>query len=91
MIIEQMERLSNIHPGEILKEEFLIPPGLSADRLAKDLRIPQTRISDILLERRRITADTALRLSRYLGTSPNFWLNLQNAYDLEEQEKSLKD
>lgn len=86
-----MERLSNIHPGEILKEEFLIPLGLSAYRLAKDLGIPQTRISDILLERRRITADTALRLSRYLGTSPNFWLNLQNAYDLKEQEKSLKD
>ena len=86
-----MEKLSNIHPGEILKEEILIPLGLSADRLAKDLGISQTRISDILLERRRITADTSLRLSRYLGTSPNFWLNLQNAYDLEEQEKSLKD
>lgn len=86
-----MEKLSNIHPGEILKEEILIQLGLSADWLAKDLGISQTRISDILLERRRITADTALRLSRYLGTSPNFWLNLQNAYDLEEQEKSLKD
>ncbi len=70
------------HPGEVLKEEFLLPLGLTANALAMALRVPATRIGDILNERRGITADTALRLSRYFGTTPEFWLNLQQSYDL---------
>ena len=80
-----MEQLPNIHPGEVLREEFLAPLSLSAYRLAKDLGIPQTRISNILSGKRRITADTALRLSKYFGTSAKFWLGLQDDYDLEEE------
>ena len=80
-----MKKLPNIHPGEILEEEFLKPPGISAYRLAKETRIPQTRISEILKRRRRITADTALRFSKFFGNSPQFWLGLQNDYDLEEE------
>ncbi|MEX0967298.1 MAG: HigA family addiction module antitoxin [Bacteroidia bacterium] len=85
-----MEQLPNIHPGEVLKEEFLIPLGISAYRLCKDIEIPQTRLSEILKGRRRITADTALRLSRYFGTSAKFWLGLQNDYDIEEEEREKK-
>ena len=85
-----MERLKNIHPGEILREEFLLPLEISAYKLSKDIGIPQTRISEILKERRRITADTALRLSKYFGNSPKFWLGLQDDYDIEE-EKMLKE
>ena len=81
-----MEKLRNIHPGEILNEEFLIPIGISAYRLAKETFIPQTRISEILKGNRKITADTALRLSKYFGNNPKFWLGLQNDYDLEEEE-----
>lgn len=80
-----MERLENIHPGEILQEEFLLPYEISAYKLAKDIGIPQTRISEILKKKRRITADTALRFSKYFGTSAKFWLGLQNDYDLEEE------
>lgn len=80
-----MERLENIHPGEILKEEFLLPLGISAYRLAKDTFLPQTRISEILKGKRRITADTALRFSKFFGTSAKFWLGLQDDYDLEEE------
>jgi len=80
-----MEKLKNIHPGEILNEEFLIPLGISAYRLAKETFIPQTRVSEILKGNRRITADTALRLSRFFGNTPKFWLGLQNDYDLEEE------
>jgi addiction module HigA family antidote len=80
-----MEKLDNIHPGEILKEEFMIPLEITAYRLSKDLGIPQTRISEILKGRRRISADTALRLSRYFGNSAKFWLGLQDDYDLEEE------
>jgi len=86
-----MEGLKNIHPGEILNEEFLIPMGISAYRLSKDTEIPQTRISMILKGKRSITADTALRLSIYFGTSPKFWLGLQDDYDIEEERKSKKD
>jgi len=86
-----MEELKNIHPGEILNEEFLIPMGISAYRLSKDTEIPQTRISMILKGKRSITADTALRLSIYFGTSPKFWLGLQDDYDIEEERKSKKD
>lgn len=82
-----MKHLKNIHPGEILLEEFLIPLGISAYRLSKDLGIPQTRISEILKCRRSITADTALRLSRYFGNSPKFWLGLQDDFDIQEQQK----
>jgi addiction module HigA family antidote len=71
-----------IHPGEILREEFLKPMAISAYALAKRLRVPPPRINDIVLERRGITADTALRLSRFFGTTEQFWLNLQDAYDL---------
>jgi addiction module HigA family antidote len=82
-----MKKLKNIHPGEILREEFLIPLGLSSYRLSKDVAIPQTRISEIIHEKRRITADTALRLSKYFGTTAKFWLGLQDDFDIEEGEK----
>jgi addiction module HigA family antidote len=80
-----MKRLNNIHPGEVLLEEFLKPLGISAYRLSKDIGIPQTRISAIIKGKRRITADTALRLSQYFGNSAKFWLGLQDDYDLEEE------
>lgn len=80
-----MKNLKNIHPGEILLEEFLIPMEISAYRLAKETFIPQTRISEIVKGKRRITADTALRFSKYFGTSAKFWLGLQDDYDLEEE------
>jgi addiction module HigA family antidote len=80
-----MEKLDNIHPGEVLREEFMVPLEITAYRLSKDLGIPQTRISEILKGRRRISADTALRLSRYFGNSAKFWLGLQDDYDLEEE------
>ena len=79
-----MKRLHNIHPGEVLLEEFLVPLEISAYRLSKELNIPQTRTSEILKGNRRITADTALRLSNYFGNSAKFWLGLQDDYDLEE-------
>ncbi len=84
-----MTKLPNIHPGEVLLEEFLLPMGLSAYKLSKDLGIPQTRTSQIIKGKRRITADTALRLSKYFGTSVKFWLGLQNDYDIEEELKTL--
>ncbi len=80
-----MKELANIHPGEVLNEEFLKPLALSAYRISKDLNIPQTRISEIIKGNRRITADTSLRLSRYFGNSPKFWLGLQNDFDLEDE------
>ena len=80
-----MTQLKNIHPGEILSEEFLKPLSISAYRLTKDIGIPQTRISSILKGKRRITADTALRLSKYFGNSAKFWLGLQDDFDLEEE------
>jgi len=84
-----MKKLPNIHPGEVLLEEFLLPMGISQYRLAKDLKIPQTRVSEIVKKNRRITADTALRLSKYFGTSAKFWLGLQDDYDLEEYQNKL--
>jgi addiction module HigA family antidote len=83
-----MEKLNNIHPGEILLEEFLIPLEITAYRLAKETYIPQTRISEIIKGNRRITADTALRFSKYFGTSAKFWLGLQDDYDLEEETRN---
>ena len=85
-----MERLPNIHPGEVLKEEFLDPMGISAYRLAKDTGIPQTRISEIIKGRRRVTADTALRLAKYFGMSARFWLGLQDDFDIEEEEIAIQ-
>ena len=82
-----MEKLSNIHPGEILYYEFLETFGISAYRISKDLKISQTRISEIIKGNRRITADTALRLSKYFGNSAKFWLGIQNDYDIEERKK----
>lgn len=72
-----------VHPGQTLREDFLIPLGLSVHRLALELRVPVSRMNDIAKERRAITADTALRLSRYFGTTPQFWMNLQANYELE--------
>ncbi len=83
-----MKRLPNIHPGEILFEEFLKPLKISAYKLSKDIGIPQTRTSEILKGKRRITADTALRLSYYFGNSARFWLGLQVDYDIEEEKKN---
>jgi len=83
-------KIQNIHPGEILDEEFLKPLDITAYRLSKDLHIPQTRISLILKGKRRITANTALRLSKYFGNSPQFWLNLQDEYDLREEKKHIE-
>ncbi len=85
-----MKKLLNIHPGEILLEEFLKPLNISAYRLSKDIGIPQTRTSEIIKGRRSITADTALRLSYYFGNSAKFWLGLQNDFDLEEERKIKK-
>jgi addiction module HigA family antidote len=85
-----MKRLKNIHPGEILNEEFLIPLGISAYKLSKDTAIPQTRISAIIKGNRRITADTALRLAKYFGNSAKFWLGLQDDFDIEEGNNLLK-
>ena len=86
-----MEKLYNIHPGEILQEEFLIPLKISAYKLSKDINIPQTRISEIIKGKRRITADTALRLSNYFGNSAKFWLGLQDDFDIEEEISIKKD
>jgi addiction module HigA family antidote len=85
-----MTKLPNIHPGEILLEEFLKPMEISAYKLSKDVGIPQTRTSQIIKGKRRVTADTALRLSKYFGTSVKFWLGLQNDYDIEEELTKLK-
>ncbi len=89
-----MKKLRNIHPGEILSEEFLIPLEISAYRLSKEIAIPQTRISEIIKGNRRITADTALRLSKFFGNSAKFWLGLQDDFDIEvesrQKDKELK-
>ena len=85
-----MAKLKNIHPGEILIEEFLKPLEISAYRLSKEIGIPQTRTSQIIKGKRRITADTALRLSKFFGNSAKFWLGLQNDFDIEEGSNNLK-
>ena len=85
-----MKKLRNIHPGEILNEEFLIPLGISAYRLSKDTQMPQARISAILKGNRRITAETALKLAKYFGNSAKFWLGLQDDFDIEEESILLK-
>ena len=83
------DRLPPIHPGEILREEFLAPLGLSSHQLALALRVPATRLNDIVNQKRGITADTALRLSRYFGTTSRFWMNLQSSWELEVAEDEL--
>jgi addiction module HigA family antidote len=83
------KKLRPVHPGEILLEEFMKPLGLSMNRMAMDLRVPVTRIADIVNERRGITADTALRFARYLKNSPVFWMNLQTRFDLEIAEDRI--
>ncbi len=84
------ERLPPIHPGEILREDFLKPLGISMNRLALALRVPVTRIAEIVHERRGITPDTALRLGRYFNTSARFWMNAQSSYDLEIAQDELR-
>ncbi|RKX69552.1 MAG: addiction module antidote protein, HigA family [Spirochaetes bacterium] len=86
-----MERIPDITPGEILSEEFLDPMCITAYRLAKDTNMPATRISEILKGRRKITADTALRLSVYFGNSADFWLGIQDEYDLRRQRTNIED
>lgn len=85
-----MASLKNIHPGEVLLEEFLIPMEITAYKLAQAIQVPQTRISQIIKGNRSISADTALRLSKYFGNSAKFWLGLQNDFDLEEEYKLSK-
>jgi antitoxin HigA-1 len=82
-------RLPNVHPGDVLREDFLKPLGMTPYRLAKGIKLPQSAVSDILKGKRAITAPTALRLSRFFGTTARFWMNLQASYDLEETEKSM--
>jgi addiction module HigA family antidote len=81
--------LQPVHPGEVLLEEFLKPMGLSQNRLGLDIGVHPRRINEIVLQKRRITADTALRLAKYFGTSPQFWLGLQNDYDLDLAREKL--
>jgi len=83
------ERLRNIHPGEVLLEEFLKPLGISQNKLARELKVPPRRVNEIVLGKRSITPDTALRLARYFGTSERFWLGLQVDFDLEETQLAL--
>ena len=85
------KKMPPLHPGEILLEDFLAPMGLSQNRLALDIRVPARRINEIVLGKRRITADTALRLARYFNMSPQFWLGLQIDYDLDVAEEKLAD
>ncbi len=83
------KKLKPVHPGEILREEFMVPLGLSMNKMAMDLRVPVTRIADIVNGRRGITADTALRFARYFKNTPTFWMNLQTRYELEVAEDEM--
>ncbi len=84
------KRLPPVHPGELLRDEYLVPLGLSVYRLARELKIPRPRLNDIVLGRRSVTIDTAFRLGRYFGTTPGLWINLQTRYDLEVAERKLR-
>ena len=84
-----MTKLTNIHPGEVLLEEFLVPMGLSQNRIAREMGVPPRRINEIVHGKRAVTADTALRLARFFGISEEFWMGLQADYDLEEARKKL--
>jgi addiction module HigA family antidote len=88
--MKKSTKLAPIHPGEILREDFMKPLGISMNRLALDLRVPVTRIAEIVHQRRGITPDTALRLGRYFNTSARFWLNAQSSYDLEVAQDALQ-
>jgi addiction module HigA family antidote len=90
MEIGMAEKLPPIHPGEILLEEFLDPMGISQYRLAKEINVPPRRINEIVLGKRAITPDTALRLSRYFGLSERFWINMQTRYDIEVEKDKLR-
>ena len=83
-------RLAPVHPGEVLRDEFLKPMALSVYRLARALKVSRPRLNDLVLGRRGMTVDTALRLARYLGTTPEFWINLQTRYDLDVAERSVR-
>src|SRR5438477_9278390 len=83
-------RLPPVHPGEILRDEFLLPLGVSVYELANAIKAPRSRLNDIVLGRRRITVDTALRLARYLGTTPEFWINLQTHYELDVAGRTVR-
>ncbi|MEX2536733.1 MAG: HigA family addiction module antitoxin [Trueperaceae bacterium] len=85
----ETDRLNPVHPGEILLDEFLKPMKISQNQIALSLRVPARRINEIVLGKRRVTADTALRLARFFGSSPEFWLNLQMSYDLDTARDSL--
>lgn len=87
--VRKQEALHNVHPGEVLREEFLLPLDVSAYGLAKAIGVSQTRVSEILHGKRSISAETALRFARFFGTHPKFWLGLQEDYDLEEQQRAL--
>jgi addiction module HigA family antidote len=84
-------KLKNIHPGEVLREEFMLPLNLSQNKLGRSIGVSPRRINEIVLEKRAITADTDLRLAKFFGTTPGFWLNLQKDYDLEERRKEIID
>lgn len=83
-------RLPPVHPGEILREDFLAPMAISVYTLAKTIKVPRSRVNDIVLGRRAITTNTALRLARYFGTTPEFWINLQARHDLEVERQTLR-
>jgi addiction module HigA family antidote len=85
-----MRKIGNIHPGEILLEEFLKPMGITAYRLSKETRIDQTRISEIVRGKRSISVDTALRFAKFFGNSPEFWINLQNHHDIQEKKRKIQ-
>jgi addiction module HigA family antidote len=86
-----LRKLRNVHPGEVLSEEFLVPLGISQNALARAIRVPPRRVNEIVLGKRSITADTAVRLARALGTSEGFWMGLQADYDLEQARAELAD
>ena len=83
-------RLPPVHPGEILRDEFLIPLGISVYELANAIKVPRSRVNDVVLGRRAITTDTALRLGRYFGTTPEFWINLQAQFDLDVADRTVR-
>lgn len=85
-----MKKLRNVHPGEVLLEEFLLPMGTSQNALARAIGVPPRRVNEIVLGKRAVTADTAIRLARHFGTSEQFWMGLQTDYDLEEARKAIK-
>jgi len=85
------EKIGNIHPGEILHNEFLLPLNITVYRLAKETNMSQTRVSEIIKGERAVTCNTALKLAKYFNTSPEFWIGLQNDYDMEEESQKIKD